>query len=192
VHGPLLSVQRWRNASRNSRRSATIYARDHLPNENEPAIYKQFTGFSGHAQADAKSVFNLLFADPDELNLKALDLEHDGCMRTEVGSWCSGRSRLTSRASLRPGAAPKHAFATEQSVDPLGHGRSRPGTARSESAPWPASLCPLLRRPAGTLSAVMAHVSAYASSSDGLGCSPCAPAFTWFTAAPQVFSGLKS
>jgi hypothetical protein len=38
-------------------------------------------------QADAKSVFNLLFADALELERKASDVEHDGCERVEVGCW---------------------------------------------------------------------------------------------------------
>ncbi|HEX5661067.1 MAG TPA: transposase, partial [Polyangiales bacterium] len=68
---------------------------DYLANENGPSIYKLFTGFSGHVQADAKSVFNLLFADADEFKRKAPDdLEHDGCVRTEVGCWYHARRRF--------------------------------------------------------------------------------------------------
>jgi hypothetical protein len=39
-------------------------------------------------------VFNLLFADEDALTRKALDLEHDGCTRTEVGCWYHCRRRF--------------------------------------------------------------------------------------------------
>jgi len=67
---------------------------DYLPSENGPSIYKLFTGFNGHVQADAKSVFNLLFADAAELKLKAPDLEHDGCVRTEVACWYHARRRF--------------------------------------------------------------------------------------------------
>ncbi len=67
---------------------------DYLSNENGPSIYKLFTGFSGHVQADAKSVFNLLFADPAELKSKAPDLQHDGCVRIEVGCWYHARRRF--------------------------------------------------------------------------------------------------
>jgi transposase len=67
---------------------------EYLPNENGVAIHKLFKGFCGHVQADAKSVFNLLFADAAELKLKAPDLEHDGCVRTEVGCWYHARRRF--------------------------------------------------------------------------------------------------
>jgi transposase len=55
---------------------------DYLESENGPSIYKLFTGFSGYVQADAKGVFNLLFADADKFTLNAPDLEPDGCVRT--------------------------------------------------------------------------------------------------------------
>ena len=67
---------------------------EYLPSENGAAIHKSFKGFNGHVQADAKSVFNLLFADAAELKLKAPDLEHDGCVRTEVGCWYHARRRF--------------------------------------------------------------------------------------------------
>jgi transposase len=44
-------------------------------------------------QADAKSVFNLIFADPVELESKASDVAHDGCERIEVGCWYHTRRR---------------------------------------------------------------------------------------------------
>jgi transposase len=67
---------------------------DYLASENGPSIYKLFVGFTGHVQADAKSVFNLLFADEEELRHKAPDLVHDGCVRTEVGCWYHARRRF--------------------------------------------------------------------------------------------------
>jgi transposase len=67
---------------------------DYLEKENGKAIHERFRGFSGHVQADAKSVFNLLFADVDELKKKAADIEHDGCVRVEVGCWYHTRKRF--------------------------------------------------------------------------------------------------
>jgi hypothetical protein len=68
---------------------------DYLENEKGPSIYKLFTGFNGYVQADAKSVFNLLFTGADEFKLKAPDdVEHDGCVRTEVGCWYHARRRF--------------------------------------------------------------------------------------------------
>jgi len=67
---------------------------DYLEKENGPAIYERFRGFSGYVQADAKAVFNLLFADEAELARKDRDVTHDACERTEVGCWYHCRRRF--------------------------------------------------------------------------------------------------
>jgi transposase len=66
---------------------------EYLESENGRAIYERFRGFEGHVQADAKSVFNLLFDDEQALRLKAPDLDADGCARVEVGCWYHCRRR---------------------------------------------------------------------------------------------------
>jgi len=78
---------------------------EYLEKETGAAIYKGFRGFAGYVQADAKSVFNLLFDEEHELKQKAPDLEPDGCTRTEVGCWyhcrCpSGKQRSPSARSV--------------------------------------------------------------------------------------------
>jgi transposase len=67
---------------------------EYLEKETGPAIYERFRGFEGYVQADAKAVFNLLFADVAELERKAPDLEHDGLERVEVGCWYHCRRRF--------------------------------------------------------------------------------------------------
>ncbi len=67
---------------------------EYLEKEDGPAIYERFRGFNGYVQADAKSVFNLLFADAAELKVKACKVKHDGCERTEVGCWYHCRRRF--------------------------------------------------------------------------------------------------
>jgi len=67
---------------------------DYLEKENGRAIYERFRGFSGYVQSDAKAVFNLLFADPEQLQTKAPDLEHDGGARAAVGCWYHCRRRF--------------------------------------------------------------------------------------------------
>jgi hypothetical protein len=67
---------------------------EYLDKENGRSIHHLFRGFEGYVQADAKSVFNLLFADAEELARKAPDLEHDGAQRVEVGCWYHCRSRF--------------------------------------------------------------------------------------------------
>ena len=96
---PIYSHEKGRGPCQKSHFLVMIADRDHilyeyLEKENGPAIYQRFRGFNGPVQADAKSVFNLLFADEDELARKAPDLEHDGCTRIEVGCWYHCRRRF--------------------------------------------------------------------------------------------------
>ena len=74
---------------------------EYLEKENGPSIYERFRGFSGYVQADAKAVFNLLFADEAELKLKTCDVEHDGCERIEVGCWYHARRRFWEAATAK-------------------------------------------------------------------------------------------
>lgn len=74
---------------------------EYLDKEDGPSIYKRFSGFSGYVQADAKAVFNLLFADEAELKRKAPDVEHDGCERTEVGCWYHCRRKFWEAATAK-------------------------------------------------------------------------------------------
>ena len=96
---PIYSHEKGRGPCQKSHFLVMIADRDHilyeyLVKENGPAIYQRFRGFNGHVQADAKSVFNLLFADEEELALKAPGLEYDGCTRIEVGCWYHCRRRF--------------------------------------------------------------------------------------------------
>jgi transposase len=96
---PIYSHEKGRGPCQKSHFLVMIADRDHilyeyLEKENGPAIYQRFRGFNGHVQADAKSVFNLLFADEDELARKAPNIEHDGCTRVEVGCWYHCRRRF--------------------------------------------------------------------------------------------------
>ena len=67
---------------------------EYLERETSSAIHARFRGFSGYVQADAKSVFNVLFADAEELRQKSTSLEHDGCERVECGCWYHARRRF--------------------------------------------------------------------------------------------------
>jgi transposase len=103
---PIYSHEKGRGPCQKSHFLVMIADRDHilyeyLKKENGPAIYQRFRGFNGPVQADAKSVFNLLFADEDELARKAPDLEHDGCTRIEVGCWYHCRRRFWECAAAK-------------------------------------------------------------------------------------------
>jgi transposase len=66
---------------------------DYLERETSKAIYSCFRGYEGYVQADAKSVFNLLFADDASIRGSPHDVEPDGCDRQEVGCWYHCRRR---------------------------------------------------------------------------------------------------
>ncbi len=96
---PIASHERGRQPCAKGHFLVMIADREHilfeyLDKENGKTIHQRFRGFDGYVQADAKSVFNLLFADADELARKAPDLEHDGCERVEVGCWYHCRRRF--------------------------------------------------------------------------------------------------
>jgi transposase len=74
---------------------------EYLEKENGASIYERFRGFEGYVQADAKAVFNLLFADEAELKLKTCEVEHDGCERVEVGCWYHSRRRFWEAATAK-------------------------------------------------------------------------------------------
>lgn len=80
---------------------------EYLEHETSAAIYARFRGFSGYVQADAKSVFNLLFADEATLAASGHGVEHDGCQRFEVACWYHARRRFWEAAVA------KHAVARE-------------------------------------------------------------------------------
>lgn len=95
---PIYSHEKGRQPCKKSHFLVMIADREHilyeyLEKENGKTIYNRFRGFGGYVQADAKSVFNLLFDDADELARKAPELGHDGRERVEVGCWYHCRKR---------------------------------------------------------------------------------------------------
>lgn len=76
---------------------AVIADRDHVlfdytPREDSKAVMRMFRGFAGYVQADAKSVFNILFRGPDEKPPDDdPDLAPDGAERKEVACWSHAR-----------------------------------------------------------------------------------------------------
>jgi transposase len=63
---------------------------DYLEHETSAAIYSRFRGFSGYVQADAKSVFNLLYRLPEQ-RPPPDEGEPDQGVCTEVGCWSHAR-----------------------------------------------------------------------------------------------------
>jgi transposase len=63
---------------------------EYTPIENSEVVSELFRGFSGFVQADAKSVFNVLYRPPDERE-RIDDDPPDLAVRHEVGCWSHGR-----------------------------------------------------------------------------------------------------
>jgi transposase len=72
---------------------------EYLPRETSAAIGELFRGFSGYVQADAKSVYDLLYRPPDQRATND-DEEPDPGIRHEVGCWCHLRRKAWEAAIL--------------------------------------------------------------------------------------------
>jgi len=59
--------------------------------DTSAAVGEMFKGFGGYVQADAKSVYDILFRPPDGDGAKAAATQN---RRTEVGCWVHGRRGL--------------------------------------------------------------------------------------------------
>jgi transposase len=77
--------------------------RDHVffeytPKETSKAVAAMFEGYSGYVQADAKSVYDVLFRDPKD---KPPDDDDDGAVRHEVGCLAHARRKFWEAAFAR-------------------------------------------------------------------------------------------
>lgn len=82
-----------RKACRRAHYFVQVADRDHVffeytPKETSAAVGEMFKGFSGYVQADAKSVYDALYAEPDE------EPPDDGGVRHEVGCWAHARRKF--------------------------------------------------------------------------------------------------
>jgi transposase len=80
-----------------------IADRDHVffeytAKENSDAVRAMFKGYSGYVQADAKSVYDVLFRDPDD---RPPDEEDDGAVRHEVGCFAHCRRKFWEAATAK-------------------------------------------------------------------------------------------
>jgi hypothetical protein len=94
---PLRDAQKRRQPCRRGHYFVQIADRDHVffeytPKETSAAVGEMFKGFSGYVQADAKSVYDILFRPPpaDPPDDGAADLAE----RTEVGCLSHARTKL--------------------------------------------------------------------------------------------------
>jgi transposase len=66
---------------------------EYTPKETSAVVGEMFRGFSGYIQADAKSVYDLLFRPPEQ-RPPAEDAEPDLAVRHEVGCWAHARRKF--------------------------------------------------------------------------------------------------
>lgn len=77
---------------------------EYTPKETSAAVGELFRGFSGYIQADAKSVYDLLFKPPDQRPPSA-DREPDDSIRHEVGCWAHARRKFWEAAITKDDVA---------------------------------------------------------------------------------------
>jgi transposase len=82
-----------------------IADRDHIffeftPKETSENVRAMFKGFDGYLQADAKSVYDVLFRPPEPG-----DPDDDGCTRIEVGCWSHVRRKYWEAALAKQSVA---------------------------------------------------------------------------------------
>ena len=65
---------------------------EYTPRETSAAVGEMFRGYSGYVQADAKSVFDFLYRDPEE-RIPIDDYKPDLAVRREVGCWSHARTK---------------------------------------------------------------------------------------------------
>jgi transposase len=67
---------------------------DYTPHETSKAVAEMFRGYSGYVQADAKSVYDILFR-------KEKPPDDDGAVRHEVGCWAHSRRKFWEAAMAK-------------------------------------------------------------------------------------------
>jgi len=92
---PIATGDKKRQACKRGHFFVQIADRDHVffeytERETSKAVLEMFRGFSGYVQADAKSVYDILFRDPDQ-EPPERDAAPDPAKRSEVGCWSHGR-----------------------------------------------------------------------------------------------------
>lgn len=93
---PIPSQDKGRQACRRGHYFVLIADRDHVffeytAKETSPVVNEMFRGFSGYIQADAKSVYDVLFRAPER---KSSDEDDCDAVRYEVACWAHARRKF--------------------------------------------------------------------------------------------------
>ena len=91
---PSQSERRVRQACRRGHYFVLIADKDHIffeytPKETSLVIEEMFKGYSGYVQADAKSVYDILFREPEDE-----PPDGEGDVRFEIGCWSHARRKV--------------------------------------------------------------------------------------------------
>ncbi|HEX4417786.1 MAG TPA: transposase [Kofleriaceae bacterium] len=105
---PIAGGDQVRRACRRGHYFVQIADADHVffeytPKETSAVVGEMFRGFSGYIQADAKSVYDLLFRAPDPR--PADDGDPDLAVRHEVGCWAHARRKFWEAAITKDAVA---------------------------------------------------------------------------------------
>ncbi len=133
-----LAIQPPRDPERGARKACkrghvfvTVADRDHIfyaytPKETSAAVQAMFRGFSGYVQADAKSVFDVLFLPPDKQKSLTEDIAPDGLTRYEVGCWSHARRKFWEAAAAKNAVAREALFRIHRIYDRDASWRGKP------------------------------------------------------------------
>lgn len=83
---------------------------EYTPTESGPVLQRMFEGFSGYLQADAKSVFDVLYRSPKD-RPPIDDVRSDLGERTEVGCWSHARTKFWEAAIATQDVVAREALA---------------------------------------------------------------------------------
>ena len=105
---PIRTHEKVRQACRRGHYFVHIADRDHVfleytAKETSDAVYGMFKGFSGYVQADAKSVYDVLYRDPRER--PSDDDDDDECVRLEIGCLAHARRKFWEAAMAKNAVA---------------------------------------------------------------------------------------
>ena len=127
-----------RSACRRGHFFVIIADRDHVffeytPKETSEVVGQMFHDFSGYIQADAKSVYNLLFAPPGQRAGKPPDGQDPAPgVRVEVGCWAHARRKFWEAAIAKCAVAREALFRIRRFFELEQQWRDRPPAQRHQ------------------------------------------------------------
>jgi transposase len=103
---PMPEADKRRQACRRGHYFVVLADKDHVffeytPKETSAVVSRMFRGFSGYVQADAKSVYDVLFVPPSKRPPPEVGADPDDAERHEVGCWSHARRKFWEAAAAK-------------------------------------------------------------------------------------------